>query len=127
MTACATVYGIGVIAQTRSLAGTADYRYSLTGVVVTEKQEVVRGATLIAISSSGHQVAVTDENGRFRFEGVTGVVKLSVSGKFITPNEQALTPDATRKDLTIVIGYQNPAAHENLVIIPAHSKVTNWA
>ncbi len=90
---------------------------TLSGVVITHKDEAVRGVTVIARSSSGEVSTVTDDEGQFRLEVHDEAVTLRVEGKNITPQERALRSGHPTENLHFEIDFVIPPLHESVVIV----------
>ena len=88
----------------------------VAGMVVTDKQEAVRTVSVTARYPSGERSTVTDDDGHFELQVPAEDIKLSVTGKFISPNERVLSLQDTTGSLVIAISYRIPPAHESLVI-----------
>ncbi len=99
-----------------SLPAWADAARRLSGTVVTERQEVVPGVSVTARYASGERTVTTDDFGRFALEVPVQRVTLSVTGRFIAPNERVLSLGEPAANLAIVIRYRIPPAHESLVV-----------
>src|SRR3984893_6750990 len=88
----------------------------VAGMVVTDKQEAVRTVSVTARYPSGERSTVTDDDGHFELQVPAEDIKLSVTGKFISPNERVLSLQDTTGSLVIAISYRIPPARESLVI-----------
>jgi outer membrane receptor protein involved in Fe transport len=87
---------------------------TLSGVVITDKNELVLGATVIAESTSGKFEAITDAAGCFRMIVPTGPLILVVTGKYLTFEPKHLNGPA--EGLQLQVSYTIPPVHESLVI-----------
>ena len=114
MTRFSIVFGVAVLSLA-SLAR-AEAGREIAGIVVTDKQEAVRGASVTARYLSGERTAVTDNEGHFRMEVPREDITLSVTGKFISANERVVTRRGPAGNLVIPITYRIPPTHESLVI-----------
>jgi outer membrane receptor protein involved in Fe transport len=94
----------------------ADEGRKVTGVVVTDKQAVVKGVLVIARYPSGQQSTLTDDEGRFMLKVPSEEIALSVAGKFILANEHILSLKESTEGLVVAITYRIPPTHENIVI-----------
>jgi len=88
----------------------------IPGVVLDDQGGVVGGAVVTAQYDSGKQSAITDEKGRFSLQAPAENIGLSVSGKFIAPNEQPFSATGPADGIVLTITYRIPPAHETLVI-----------
>jgi hypothetical protein len=61
----------------------------VSGVVLTDRNEAVRSASISAVSASGTTQTVTDAQGNFRLRVPAGPVTLQVSGKYIDSQESS--------------------------------------
>jgi outer membrane receptor protein involved in Fe transport len=88
----------------------------ITGTIVTDKREVVEGATIIVRASSGEQSTTSDANGDFRVAVPRGPVTLRVQGKNLEAVEKSISADESGENLSIRIKYIIPPVHESVVI-----------
>lgn len=65
---------------------------SISGVVVTDKNEPVAGATVVAEYSSGRQEMLTDSNGAFRLVVPSEAVTMNVVGRYLVFEGKHLRP-----------------------------------
>jgi outer membrane receptor protein involved in Fe transport len=116
--AVALVLGAGILhAQP---AGTR----TISGVVLTEKNEGVPGATVAvhlvdairAGPEASEQKVLTDQQGQFTLVAPTGALQLRVSGNYIPLVEKILAANDAGEHLELHIHYAIPARHESIVI-----------
>src|SRR3984893_18144319 len=88
----------------------------VSGVVMTERNEIVPGVTVIAESASGTVQAVSDASGSFHLRMPRGALKLKVKGKYVIAQEKALSASEISEGLLLLIRYTIPLVHEDLVI-----------
>jgi len=88
----------------------------VSGVVMTERNEIVPGVTVIAESASGTVQAVSDASGNFHLRVPPGALKLKVTGKYVIAQEKALSASEISEGLLLLIRYTIPLVHEDLVI-----------
>src|SRR6266852_3769156 len=88
----------------------------VSGVVMTERNEVVPGVTVVAESTSGTAQAVTDASGNFHLRAPQGALKLKVSGKYVIAQEKVLSASETSQGLVLLIRYTIPLVHQSMVI-----------
>ncbi len=90
--------------------------HTVSGVVTTERNEVVPGVTVIAESGAGSVQTVTDASGNFHLRVPQGALKLRVTGKYVNAQEKVLSASEIAGGLVLVIRYTIPLVHEDLVI-----------
>ena len=88
----------------------------LSGVVVTQKNESVKGISLTVDSATGQQKTTSDADGNFRVEIPNEPLTLKVAGKYIAPREMQIGLGGKTENLKIVIEFVIPPIHESLVI-----------
>ena len=89
---------------------------SISGVVVTDKNEPVAGATVVAEYSSGGKEIVTDSNGAFRLVVPSEAVTLNVVGQYLDFEGKRLDASESAANLRLQVSYTIPPVHENMVI-----------
>jgi hypothetical protein len=89
---------------------------TLSGALVTSRNEAVAGATIMATSSSGEQIATSDAEGNFTLTVPREAVTLVVTGKNLVTVEKTIAPDAPSVNLRIEVEYLIPKIHDGLVI-----------
>jgi hypothetical protein len=89
---------------------------SISGVVVTDKNEPVAGATVVAEYSSGRKEMVTDSNGAFRLVVPSEAVTLNVVGKYLVFEGKRLDASESAANLRLQVSYTIPPVHESMVI-----------
>ncbi len=99
----------------RSAAQTNATR-TLSGVVVTNKSEVVQSASISVSYPAGEQQALSDAEGRFLFTVPREPLTLKITGKNIAPLERPIAPGEATENLQIQITYVIPSIHESVVI-----------
>lgn len=88
----------------------------VSGVVMTEKNEVVPNVLVAAEGDSGTSQAVTDSNGNFQLRASQSRLKLTVTGKYVVAPEKILSASEISEGLVLLIHYTIPLVHEDLVI-----------
>jgi outer membrane receptor protein involved in Fe transport len=88
----------------------------LSGVIVTDKNESVAGASIIVRYSSGEQKALSEADGSFLFTVPSEPLVLRIEGKNINPVEKPIGPGDSTEGLEIKIKYIIPPVHESVVI-----------
>ena len=89
---------------------------SIYGVVVTDKNEPVAGATVVAEYNSCRKEMVTDSNGTFRLVVPSEAVTLNVVGKYLVFEGKRLDASESAADLRLQVSYTLPSVHEGTVI-----------
>ncbi|MEP7340658.1 MAG: TonB-dependent receptor [Acidobacteriota bacterium] len=88
----------------------------ISGTVLTAKNEVVVGATVTALNSSGEKTATSDAEGKFRLVVPRGDVILHVTGKNLALQELTVRANEQAENLRIEVEYVIPKIHDGLVI-----------
>jgi len=88
----------------------------VSGTVLSEKNEVVPGASVVASGAFGEVKTITDNQGHFTLQAGTGPLGLAVSGPFITETTLLVSESETASNLEIHIHYTIAPVHESLVI-----------
>jgi outer membrane receptor protein involved in Fe transport len=104
-----TILSAALYAQT-------DSSKTVAGVIITSRNEVVPGLSLIIRTSAGEKTIVTDVEGRFSLTTSDEVLALKVSGKNISALERAFARGEATNNLRIEISYRIPQVHDSLVI-----------
>jgi len=91
-------------------------RTAVAGVVVTEKNEAVEGASIIVQYESGEKTTTTDANGAFRLLVPARPSKIIVFGKNIDRTEIPVANNDSIDNLTIRVKFVVPPVHETIVI-----------
>jgi hypothetical protein len=88
----------------------------VSGLVLSEKNEAVSGAKVVAQGTFGVAQTISDRDGRFVLEAGTGSLRLEVSGNYIVPAQVLLSANEVATNLEIHVHYQIAPVHESLVI-----------
>src|SRR5215468_315 len=72
---------------------------TISGTLVTGKNEAIAGAIITARSSSGEQTAKSDAEGNFSLTVPREAVTLLITGKNLVKVERTITPDAPSVNL----------------------------
>jgi hypothetical protein len=88
----------------------------VSGAVVTDKGEVVPGATVVVDSASERQEAITDTTGSFRLSVPDNPLTINVVGRYLTFQTRRLSLSDPSTNLQLQISYSVPPVHESLVI-----------
>jgi len=89
---------------------------TLSGTVITGKNEVVAEVAIIVRSASGEQKTMTDAEGNFRLQIPNEVVTLRVEDKNVAARELAIKPGDKGDNLRIEVEYIIPPLHDSVVI-----------
>lgn len=89
---------------------------SISGVVMTDKNEVLPNVSVAAKYASGKKEAITDANGSFRLSVPDVPVTLRVLGKNVTSDAMSVAESGTSENVRLRANYAIPAVHESLVI-----------
>src|SRR5690242_10006369 len=89
---------------------------SLSGVVITDKGEVVPNASVVATCASGRKETKTDATGGFRLSVPSEPVKLTVLGKYLVSEEKIISTSDPSDGLQLRVSYAIPSIQEHLVI-----------
>ncbi|MGH9833348.1 MAG: TonB-dependent receptor [Blastocatellia bacterium] len=92
---------------------------TLSGVIVTAKNEVVAGASVIVRAGSEERKTLSDGQGNFKLEAPDGALTLQVSGRNIAAAERKIGAGEPVENLRIEIEYTIPPIHDSLVITAA--------
>ncbi|MGH9543847.1 MAG: carboxypeptidase regulatory-like domain-containing protein, partial [Terriglobales bacterium] len=88
----------------------------ISGVVLTDRNEAIPGASITAVSAAGMTQTVSDGIGKFRLRVPNGAVILRVSGKYLVSQERRLGASEASEGLMLQAEYTIPPVHEDLVI-----------
>lgn len=99
----------------QTLAQTGNSR-TLSGTLVTSKNEAVAGATIATRSSSSEQTTKSDAEGNFTLTVPREAVTLLITGKNLVTVEKTITADAQSANLRIEVEHVIPKIHDGLII-----------
>src|SRR5262245_21304468 len=99
-----------------SLTFQATTTRAISGVIVTDKNEAVAGATITAHFASGEQKTISDASGGFSLTAPLGSVTIKVEGKNLEPVERSIAADEATDNLMIRARFIVPPIHESVVI-----------
>ena len=88
----------------------------VSGVVTTDKNEIVPNVKIVVEFASGRKETLTDADGRFRLSVPNGPLQLKVVGKFLVSEETSIGASDAPGNLQLRVSYAIPSVHENLVI-----------
>ncbi|MBV9958798.1 MAG: TonB-dependent receptor [Acidobacteria bacterium] len=109
------ILGFMLLISSSGAAQTAETR-TLSGVVVTERGEVVPCVLLTVRTSAGKQQVESDAEGGFRLSVPNEPLSLNFSGKNISPLTRIIAADESSENLQIRIAYIIPPVHADVVI-----------
>lgn len=89
----------------------------LSGVILSQKDELVPDVTVSVRSASGEEQTKSDATGAFRLVVPSGPLRLKFEGNNITPVEQTIGPSDSTENLQIKISYVVPQINESVVIV----------
>jgi outer membrane receptor protein involved in Fe transport len=89
---------------------------SVSGIVITEQNEVVPGAHVLVQSSTGKKEATTDAGGKFGLVVPGEPLTISVVGKYLVFETKSLSLTDVSQGLRLQVRYTIPPVHESLVI-----------
>jgi len=89
---------------------------TLSGVIVTQKNEAVEGLSVTALFASGEQTTKSDRDGNFSLSVPNVSLKLKIEGKYVAAQEKVIGPADPVENLRIQIEFVIPPVHESLVI-----------
>lgn len=93
-----------------------DNQRVLSGLILSQRGEVVPGVNVIVGSAAGEQRVTSDAGGAFRINVPPGPLKLRFEGRNITPVEQTLGPADVTENLQIKITLTPSPIQESVVI-----------
>ena len=89
---------------------------TLSGVVLTDKHEVIPNVSVVAVYPSGKKETLTDANGNFWLSVPSEPIKLKATGKYVTSEEKSIGAFGTFENVRVRAFFAIPSVHENLVI-----------
>ncbi len=114
--ACACFVTVLLLASYGNSQSQSEASRIVSGIVMTERNEVVPRVSVTAESTSGMAQTVTDAGGNFHLHAPKGTLKLKVTGKYVVAQEKLLSASEISEGLVLVIRYTIPPVHEDLVI-----------
>src|SRR5438477_2780778 len=88
----------------------------ISGVVTTDKNEMVPNVTIVVEFASEKKETLTDADGSFRLSVPNGPLQLKVAGKYLVSEERSIGASDAPGNLQLRVSYAIPSVHENLVI-----------
>ena len=98
-----------------ALAQTSKLR-TVAGVVLSDRNEAIAGATVEVIWSNGSAQVVTNSDGSFHLSAPNEAATITVSGKYLAFEPRELRENENPEALQLRVGYSIPLVHESLVI-----------
>ncbi len=92
---------------------------TLSGTIVTPKNEAVAGVSVIVRSSAGEQKTVSDSEGEFRLTVPDEPLSVRIEGKNVAVQERVIGKGEAAENLRFEIEYLIAPIHESLVITAA--------
>ena len=89
---------------------------TLSGTIVTRKNEAAPGVSLIVRFAAGEEKVTSDGQGVFRFSAPAGPLTLRVEGRNVVSQERVIGADERTENLRIEIDYVIPPVHDSVVI-----------
>lgn len=89
---------------------------TISGVVITDKNEALPDVEVIARYSSGSKQTTTDTKGQFQLTVPNQPVALTASGKYVVAEEKILTDSGSLSGIQLRANFVIPIQHENLLI-----------
>jgi len=89
---------------------------TVSGVVMTDKNEVIPNVGVVAQYRSGTKQTTTDGNGQFRLSVPNEPVTLKVLGKYVMAEEKKLSSFGSLSDVELRANLAIPMVHEELLI-----------
>ena len=88
----------------------------VSGDVLNEKSESVPDVIVTAKWNGGTRITRSDREGRFSLAVPVSTITLSVSGRYVAPNQQTLDPTKAIDNVQLRIRFDIPRVEESLVI-----------
>ena len=93
----------------------------VSGVVLSQRNELVAGVTLVARARSGERRAASDAEGAFRLVAPDEELTLSVEGRNVAPWERKLSREEPGENLQVRVSFVVAPVHESVVIVSSLS------
>ncbi|MDQ3650074.1 MAG: TonB-dependent receptor [Acidobacteriota bacterium] len=91
---------------------------TVSGVVISQQNELVPGVTIVARARSGEEHrTVSDEEGAFRLTVPNEPLTLNFEGKNVTPLQRDIAPGEAANNLQVKVELAVPSVHESVVIV----------
>jgi hypothetical protein len=100
-----------------SLTHQVNGKRAVSGVILSQQNESVKGVTVIAHYPSGEVRATSDEDGNFHLIVPDEPVTLSFEAKNVFPLERAIAQGEAAENLRIKLDFVVPPIHESVVIV----------
>lgn len=99
-----------------SLTAQAQATRTLSGVVVSSRNEAVPGVTVTSKSAAGERTVETDAEGRFSLAVPVETLSVVVTGKNLAMFERLIKPAEAGENLRLEVDFVIPRVHESLII-----------
>ncbi|HEV7859590.1 MAG TPA: TonB-dependent receptor [Pyrinomonadaceae bacterium] len=99
-----------------SVLGQGKPARTLSGVVMTQQNEVVPGLTVLVRSAAGEAQVLTDAEGRFRLVVPEGTLTVKFFGRSIALISRMIGPGEASENLQIKVAFVVPPIHASVVI-----------
>jgi TonB dependent receptor/TonB-dependent Receptor Plug Domain len=94
----------------------AQSQRTLSGVIMTNRNEAVAGATITVRSSAGELTATSDGEGSFKLNVPAEALVVKITGKNIVPLERKIDARELSEQLRFEVRHSIPPIHDSLVI-----------
>jgi hypothetical protein len=98
------------------IAAQAQSQRTLSGVITTDRNEVVVGATITVRSSAGELTATSDNDGNFKLNVPSEALIVKITGKNLVSMERKVAARELTEQLRFEVRYSIPPVHDSLVI-----------
>src|SRR5262245_11515905 len=95
------------------IAAQAQSQRTLSGVITTDRNEVVVGATITGRSSAGELTATSDNDGNFKLKVPAEELILKITGKNLVSLERKVDARELREQLRFEVRYSIPPVHDS--------------
>jgi hypothetical protein len=94
----------------------AQSQRTLSGVITTDRNEVVVGATITVRSSAGELTTTSDNDGNFKLNVPAEALIVKITGKNLVSLERKVDARELTEQLRFEVRYSIPPVHDSLVI-----------
>ncbi len=107
---------LALVLSAVSLAGTQKGARTLSGNIITDKDESVAGVSITVRYSSGEQRGISDAEGKFRFLVPEELLTIRIEGERLESFEKTFGPADPTDNLEFKVKFVVPRIHESIVI-----------
>src|SRR5215510_5980841 len=108
---------LAILVQTcPQIAVRAQAQRTLSGTVMTGRNEVVAGATITVRSSAGELTATSDSEGNFKLAVPAEALIVKITGKNLVALERKIDASEQSEHLSFEVRYSIPPVHDSVVI-----------